>query len=93
VDGNRTHQEPRQRPLNGFEDRGTHQASGHSPTSITPTLNIAGDVTIMTTVLFLSQNKPADKVKFFVHGLYSVVSGRIATVIFERYTAFHCPHG
>ena len=29
VDGNRTHQEPRERPLNGFEGRGTHQASGH----------------------------------------------------------------
>ena len=31
VDGNRTHQQPRKRPLNGFEGRGTHQASGHSP--------------------------------------------------------------
>ncbi len=30
VDGNRTHQTPRKRRLNGFEGRGTHQASGHS---------------------------------------------------------------
>ena len=30
VDGNRTHQALRQQRLNGFEDRGTHQASGHS---------------------------------------------------------------
>ncbi len=30
VDGNRTHQEPRKRPLNGFEDRGAHQVLGHS---------------------------------------------------------------
>ena len=30
VDGNRTRQEPRERPLNGFEGRGTHQESGHS---------------------------------------------------------------
>ena len=29
MDGNRTHQEPRKRPLNGFEGRGTHQVSGH----------------------------------------------------------------
>ena len=29
VDGNRTHHEPRKRPVNGFEGRGTHQASGH----------------------------------------------------------------
>lgn len=29
VDGNRTHQASRGRRLNGFEDRGTHQASGH----------------------------------------------------------------
>jgi len=32
VDGNRTHQEPRERPLNSFEGRGTHQASGHPQT-------------------------------------------------------------
>jgi len=31
VDGNRTHQVPREWHLNGFEGRGTHQASGHSP--------------------------------------------------------------
>ena len=30
VDGNRTHQGLWVQPLNGFEDRGTHQASGHS---------------------------------------------------------------
>ncbi len=30
VDGNRTHQAPRKRRLNGFEGRGTHQVSGHS---------------------------------------------------------------
>ena len=29
VDGNRTHQGSRLRPFNGFEGRGTHQASGH----------------------------------------------------------------
>ena len=29
VDGNRTHQAPRQQRFNGFEGRGTHQASGH----------------------------------------------------------------
>jgi len=40
VDGNRTHQAPRKRRLNGFEDRGTHQASRHSLRSgdtVTPT--------------------------------------------------------
>ena len=30
VDGNRTHQRLRVQPLLGFEDQGTHQASGHS---------------------------------------------------------------
>lgn len=30
VDGNRTHPGPCERPHNGFEGRGTHQASGHS---------------------------------------------------------------
>ncbi len=30
VDRNRTCQEPRERPFNGFEGRGTHQESGHS---------------------------------------------------------------
>lgn len=30
VDGNRTHQALRVQRLDGFEDRGTHQASGHS---------------------------------------------------------------
>ena len=31
VDGNRTHQEPRQRPLNGFEGRGTSPLTVSEP--------------------------------------------------------------
>ncbi len=34
VDGNRTHQGRRKPPLNGFEGRGTHQASGHSQSCV-----------------------------------------------------------
>lgn len=34
VDGNRTHQSLLVQQLNGFEGRGTHQASGHSPKRI-----------------------------------------------------------
>jgi len=33
VDGNRTHQRPRKRPLNGFEGRGTQSAEDATATS------------------------------------------------------------